>query len=357
MYIWKPLFPVVELRVVTGKIMDWFDEIPKIELHVHLEGAIPLESLFTLIQKYTTGRDVGDLETLKRKFEYKDFQQFLDLWSWKDEFLCEYEDFEYVSEQAALDMKGQNIRYAEMLFSPSAHKREEGLSITSLVESVRKGLAKVEGIEIRLIIDLVRNYSPEYEMQTLEEVKELRDLGVIGIGLGGSEHKYRPELFKDVFRQARKYGFHTNAHAGEAAGPESVWGAINVLRVDRIGHGTRAAEDVGLVNHILQNEIAIELCPVSNLRTHVVDSLSNHPIHDYFKSGHLISINTDDPEMFNTSLANEYRLLSKECGYSKKDICKLILSGIKSSWMDEEGKKNLIKTFEGFDEWLLQSDS
>jgi adenosine deaminase len=337
---------------VSGEMMDWFDTIPKVELHVHLEGAIPLESLFTLIHKYTDGREIADLEALKRKFQYKDFQHFIDLWSWKDEFLREYEDFEYISEQAALDMKGQNIRYAEMLFSPSAHKKEKGLSITSLVEAVRKGLDKVHGIDVKLIIDLVRNYLPEYERQTLEEVKELKSLGVTGIGLGGSEHKYGAEVFEEVFRLAQKYGFHTNAHAGEAAGPESIWGAINVLGVERIGHGTRAIEDDELMNHILHNNIAIELCPISNLRTHVVDSLSNHPIHDYFKSGHLISVNTDDPKMFNTSLANECRLLSTECGYSKKDICKLILGGIRSSWMSEEMKRDFIKTFESCDGWV-----
>jgi len=151
-------------------------------------------------------------------------------------------------------MAAQGIRYAEMFFSPSSFARR-GLAVQELTRSVRLGLSRVPGIEIVLIADLVRNFGPEEELVTLAKLKEAREFGVIGIGIGGSEHDFPPEPFKALYKQARTFGFRTNAHAGEAAGPESIWGAINELRAERIGHGTRAWEDPALVQHLIEHRM------------------------------------------------------------------------------------------------------
>jgi adenosine deaminase len=146
-------------------------------------------------------------------------------------------------------------------------------------------------------------------------------------------------------------GFFTNAHAGEVSGPQSVWEAIHQLQVDRIGHGTNIHEDPGLVEHIAENRIPIELCPMSNVRTGAVRSIKEHPIRNYFDRGLIISVNTDDPKMFNTILADEYRILTESCGFSKKDICKIILTGIRSSWQPEEKKNALVEKFQKEPSW------
>ncbi|UCH61949.1 MAG: adenosine deaminase [Fidelibacterota bacterium] len=325
--------------------MTWYEDLQKIELHVHLEGAIPHEALFDLVQKYGGDPSIPDVAALAKRFEYKDFPQFIEAWSWKNQFLREYEDFTHIAELTARDMAEQNIRYAEVFFSPSLFN-QYGLDVQELAYAVRKGLSRVPEIEIALIADLVRDYGPESEMTTLKALNEVKDCGVIGIGMGGSEHEYPPEPFELLYREARNMGFRTNAHAGEASGTQSVWGAINQLRVDRIGHGTRVHEDPELLDYIAENEIPIELCPMSNVRTGAVNSIREHPIRKYYEHGLIISVNTDDPKMFNTTLAEEYRLLVQKCGFSRREICEIILLGIRSSWLPEEKKNSLVKKFE-----------
>jgi len=330
--------------------MTWYDRVPKVELHVHLEGAIPHEALFALIQKYGGDPSVPDVPALAKRFEYKDFPQFIEAWSWQNQFLREYEDFTHVAELTARDMAKQSIRYAEAFFSPSLFVRR-GLAVQEVARAVRAGLSRVPEIEIALVADLVRDYGPESEMVTLAQVKEVKGLGIVGIGIGGSEHEYPPAPFKGLYEEARSIGFHTNAHAGEAAGPHSIWDAIRELGVERIGHGTRAWEDPELVEYLVDHRIPLEMCPISNVRTNVVGSLREHPIRRYFKAGMVVTVNTDDPKMFQTRLADEYRLLEQECGWTRAEICRLILSAIESSWLLDERKMSLAAEFRKDPAW------
>jgi adenosine deaminase len=158
------------------------------------------------------------------------------------------------------------------------------------------------------------------------------------VGIGGSEAEHPPEPFAPVFREARRLGFRTSAHAGEAAGPASIWGAIRALRVDRIGHGTRAWEDPSLVEYLAAHRVPLEMCPVSNVRTAVVRSLDEHPIRRYFEQGLVVTVNSDDPKMFGTSLAEEYRLLEERLDFSRDEIRALILQAVGSSWLPDEEK-------------------
>ena len=331
--------------------MSWFDSLPKVELHVHLEGAIPHAALWELIRKYGGDPSVPDLEALKRRFKYRDFSHFIKTWSWKNQFLREYEDFAFIAEVTAEDLAAQNIRYAEMFFSPSLFVRH-GLQVQRLAEAVRAGLGRVTGITVALVADLVRDYGPKPEARTLAQLHEVRDQGVIGIGIGGSETTFPPEPFEPVYREARRLGFHTNAHAGEAAGAKSIWGAIERLQVERIGHGTRAHEDPCLVQYLADMQIPLEMCPLSNVRTGVVDMLANHPIREYFKQGIAVTVNTDDPKMFDTSLAQEYRLLVEECGFSKREICRLIFAAVEACWLPSEQKQWLQRSFMKDPSWV-----
>lgn len=331
--------------------MTWYSRLPKVELHVHLEGAIPRGALFDLIQKYGGDPSLPDAAALAGRFQYKNFVQFIEAWSWKNQFLREYEDFSHIAEFTARDMAGQNIRYAEMFFSPSLFVRH-GLEVQELTHAVRIGLSRVPEIEVSLIADLVRDYGPESEMTILKRLNEVKGDGVIGIGLGGSEHEFPPEPFKSLYEEARLMDFHVSAHAGEAAGPESIWGTIRHLRVDRIGHGTRAHEDPELLTYLREHRTPLELCPVSNVCTGAVSTLSEHPIREYFERGLIISVNTDDPMMFGNTLDKEYELLVKECGFTRPEICRLILLGIESSWLPEARKKLLATTFEKEPSWV-----
>jgi adenosine deaminase len=323
---------------------DWFEKLPKAELHLHLEGAIPLDALWTLVRKYGGDPSVPDVHALEKKFRYRDFPHFIEIWVWKNGFLRESDDFTLIAEAVAQNLLHQNIRYAEAFFSPADFRRH-GLKPQEIAKAVRRGLDRVPGTRVALVADLVRDFGPENALATLSEVNETRDCGVIGIGIGGSEQNFPPELFEKVFEQARKLGFHTSAHAGEAAGPQSVWNAVSRLNVDRIGHGTRASEDKALLHFLAEKRIPVETCPLSNVRTGVVDSIGRHPVRLFYESGIRISVNTDDPAMFGNSLAEEYRLLETKLGFSRDEIRGIILETVSSSWLPENEKKLLADRF------------
>jgi adenosine deaminase len=324
----------------------WFDEIPKIELHVHLEGAIPYDALWELIQKYGGESTVPSHEALRSRFQYRDFPHFIETWVWKNQFLREYEDFTFIAEAVARDLTGQNVLYAEITFAPSdfTHPSYQ-LETQRLAEAIRGGLSKVPEIEVALIADLVRDRGLDNAAKNLAEVSEVRNLGIIGITIGGSEQNYPPEPFANIYERARQLSFHTSAHAGEAAGPESIWGAIKTLEVDRIGHGTRAIEDEHLVDYIAEHRIPIEIYLISNVKTRVFESIERHPVRHYFERGIPISINTDDPMMFGNSLPTEYYVLENNLGFSRKEIQTTILQAIEASWLPEDKKQELLKAF------------
>ncbi|MBN2002716.1 MAG: adenosine deaminase [Anaerolineae bacterium] len=319
---------------------SWYTQIPKVELHLHLEGAIPLEALWTLVRKYGGDAVVADIAALRQKFVFRDFPHFIETWIWKNQFLRSYDDFTFIAEAVARDLAGQNILYAETFYSPWEYG-EIGLTPQSITTAIRAGLDRVPDVEVALVADLVRDAGPEEAAVTLEQVAEVKSLGVVGIGIGGSEYDAPPEPFAAVYERARALGFHTSAHAGEAAGAESVWGALRVLHAERIGHGTRAEEDPALLDYLVEHQIPLEMCPISNVCTNVVPSLDAHPIRRYFERGILITVNTDDPLMFNNTLAGEYQQLEARLGFNRNDIRQIIANGIHASWLPEDGKARL----------------
>jgi len=292
----------------------WFNKVPKVELHLHLEGALPHDALWNLVQKYGGESSLPNLQAFIEKFNYRDFPHFIETWEWKNQFIREYEDFAFISEAVARDLARQNILYAETIFSPSDFARH-GLETQKLAEAIRTGLSKVPEVEIALIADLVRDRGLENAAKNLAEVNEVKSLGIVGITIGGSEQDYPPEPFADIYEKARQLGFHTSAHAGEASGPESIWGAVKSLKVERLGHGTRAFEDDSLVDYLAEHKIPLEICLISNVRTRVVESTEKHPVRRYFDRGIPISINTDDPKMFGNSLSEEYQMLETKLGF------------------------------------------
>lgn len=323
-----------------GSNEDWFDLVPKVELHLHLEGAIPLPALWELVGKYGGRDEVPTLAALRERFRYRDFPHFIDTWIWKNRFLRELDDFTFIAGAVARHLRAQRIRYAEVFYSPPDFARHE-LGVGDLTVAVRKGLDRVDGIEIRLIADLVRDFGPEQGARTLEAVAEVRDQGVIGVGIGGSEQAHPPAPFAAVYERARALGLRTSAHAGEAAGADSVWSALRDLKVDRIGHGTRAAEDPALLDHLAEIGVPLEMCPISNVRTGVVPDLAAHPIRDYLARGLVVTVNTDDPAMFQTSLAHEYRELCRVHGLTRDQIRALIDSAVQASWLPDQDRAAL----------------
>ncbi|MFC1784167.1 adenosine deaminase [Candidatus Neomarinimicrobiota bacterium] len=324
--------------VSNKKINSFIRYLPKVELHLHLEGAIPLDALLQLIEKYQ-GNNYITISDLEKKFTYTNFVHFINTWYWKNSFIREYEDYQFIAEHVALSLAEQNILYAEIYFSPSDFGKKDSLP-QEITYAIRKGLNKhSEKIKISLIADLVRN--EEDKLPQLKQILEAKDQGIVGIGLGGKEKEFPPCLFTNVYREAKREGLRTTCHAGEAAGPDYIWQAIKDLNVDRIGHGTNAYQDSELVQYLIDNQIPVEMCPISNVKTNVVKSIGEHPICQFYKKGMLVSVNTDDPKMFGTSLENEYISLLETFNLDLSDIYQLSKNSIKSAWCSENTKYEL----------------
>ncbi len=316
----------------------WLAGLPKAEIHLHLEGAIPLSTLWKLMEKYGGDPEVPDMEALSRRFVYRDFPHFISTWIWKNRFLREYEDFTLIAEGVARELVSQNVKYAEVFYSPPEFQAL-GLSIQGITTAIRKGLERVPQARIALITDLVRDLGPEEGARTLAKALEVRDQGVIGIGIGGMEKEHPAGLFTAVYAQARRAGLHVTAHAGEADGASSVRAAVEKLEAERIGHGTRAFEDPSLVELLARRRIPLEMCPISNLRTGAVARLEDHPIRRYFLAGIPVTVNTDDPAMFSTSLVEELYTLRTVLGFSREEVLQVVKNGFACSWAPAEIKE------------------
>jgi adenosine deaminase len=328
---------------MDSKVVNFINGLPKVELHNHLEGAIPVETLWELVKKYNGDKKLGNIANLRERFKYKDFHHFLDTWIWKDQFIRDYEDCTFFADAVAEDLKSQNIKYAELHFTPVGFLAK-GLTTSRVVEAIKKGFANHgDDITLNLIADLCRNCDLETVESVLGEIIEMQEPCVLGVGIGGDERNYPPQIFSNSFAKAKKQGLKVTIHAGEAAGAESIWGAIKDLKADRIGHGTRAYEDPKLLDYLKETQLPIEMCPLSNLCTRVVEKISKHPIKRFFEMGLNVSVNTDDPKMFNNSLSEEYSVLITEFGFGLNDIKQIINNTIGAAWCQESLKVELIK--------------
>ena len=323
----------------------WLAGLPKAELHLHLEGAIPLPALFGLVEAAGGDPAVPTVEALRDRLVYPDFPAFIDAWIWKNGFLRTYDDFTFIAEAVAKDLARQNVRYAELFFSPSRFA-DRGLEPARLAAAIRSGFARAPETTLYLIADLVRDDGPERARVTLAEVVEVAaEAGILGVGIGGSEHLFPPEPFAPVYEAARKAGLRTSAHAGEAAGAASVRGAVETLRVDRVGHALRAEEDEAAIDLLARRNVVLELCPLSNLATGVIDRIEDHPVRRYWERGLNITVNTDDPGMFHNSLAGEYAVLMDVFGFSRTEIRKLAAAALEGAWCGPEEKAGLRPLF------------
>lgn len=323
--------------------------MPKVELHLHLEGAFTFEFLFDLIKKYNED-EVKSIDELKQKFIFKDFQHFIEMWFWKNKFFRTAEDFEESTYQTIKNLSLQNVIYAEVFFSPWDFKLS-GLTVEAITEATISGIRKAESeypIKCGLIVDIVRDHGSDTAMNRLNQITPYLNKGIIGLGLGGNESDFPASDFRKVFREARKRGFRLTAHAGEAAGPESVWSALLDLEAERIGHGVRAIEDPRLVDYLVEKKIPLEVCITSNIKTKVFPSIQNHPFNTFFKKDVKVTINSDDPPMFGSDITNELELICSEYNYSYNELEKLTSTAVDVSFLSNNEKKNysnLIKSF------------
>jgi adenosine deaminase len=334
-------------RNQDGQLRTLLRKVPKVEIHLHLEGAIPVDTLYHLsqVKGETSVKDPGDV---RKRLVYSDFNEFLRVWYWMNSMIQKEEDFEDIAYSVLRNLSKQGVVYVEAFYSPGDY-RPQNLSPIGITENILRGKRRAQhdfGIRCQLIVDLIRNLGPTYGRGLLNDLEGYLGRGLIGIGLGGSEAEYPADDYSSVYALARNRGYRVTAHAGEAAGAASIWAAVKRLHVERIGHGLRAYEDPKLVSYLKKRRIPLEVCVTSNVKTRVCASLARHPVRRYFEAGLMVTANSDDPTFFGTDITEEYLTLVRSFRFSPKEMRQIALNAVASSFLPDRAKEQMRHQFE-----------
>ncbi len=319
-------------------------DFPKTEIHLHIEGLVTSNSIWALIEKHNLDLGISSKEELEQRFKIRSLTEFIDLFiNIIQACFLEEQDLAYLVDDAEAYLLENNVRYAEIFVAPTK-LLQNGIDFSQLIDRLDKGAKRIakKGITVRYIVDVSRGFGVENAMRNLELTLKHRKDSVIGLGLGGAEQAGPAREYQPVFAKAREAGLHVVAHAGEDVGPESIWETVKLLEVERIGHGTSAILDRGLMRHIRDRRIPLEICPTSNLYTRkYATTLKDHPIRPFFDFGIFVTVNTDDPTLFGVSLYEEYERLIDAEVFSLPEIVQIIRNGIFATFLSEAEKKNL----------------
>jgi aminodeoxyfutalosine deaminase len=328
-------------------LLTFARRIPKAELHVHLEGSIRPATLLQLAARNGIRLPASDERGLREFYRFRDFAHFVEVYVAVSRCLRTPDDYRLVAYEFGAEMARQNTRYAEATFTMSTNMRLTGLPWQEILAGLNEGRRQAHTqfrVDWRWVFDICRD-NPDTQTTILEIALEAREDGVVALGLGGSEALFPPDLFSATFERARQAGLPRVPHAGETAGPASIWTALRALHADRIGHGVRAAEDARLVRHLRDAQIPLEICPTSNIRLGVYRDYASHPLRHLWEQGLLITVNSDDPPMFGTDLVREYELLVTEFGFDAGMIEQVSLNGVRAALLTPGEKAQLEAVF------------
>jgi adenosine deaminase len=332
-------------RTISPALDAFITRLPKVELHLHLEGSITPATLLRIARRNNVDIPARDEAGVAQLFNYQNFHEFLTVFMALARSLIRGEDFEDIAYELGLHLADQNALYAEVMISPALYFMR-GLDMDELVQGAAAGFARAErerGTRVALAFDYGRQFGIDLAWEILQVAIRNRSRGVVAWSIGGDEVNNPPELFAELFAAARQAGLRLMAHAGEVAGPPSVWGAVDALGCERLGHGIRSVDDPALLTHLRQRAVTLDVSPTSNVRTGAVASVAAHPLRRLFDTGINVTVNTDDPTFFSTTLNDEYRLAASAFGFSADDLAKLALNGVRATFLSEAEQMALLR--------------
>ena len=319
--------------------------LPKAELHLHLEGTIAPSTLLELRRRHKMAD--ANLAACEALYQYKDFQGFLMAFKAVTEHLRTAEDYELITYRLMERLQAENVLHAEVFVSVGVclWRSQDFAALFEGMEHGRERGSRDFGVSLLWIFDAVRQFGAEAAQRVAEVAVQFRDRNVVAFGIGGDEARGAPELFRDVYGYAATQGLHLTAHGGETTPPESIWGALN-LGAERIGHGLTAGQDSELMEELAQRQIPLEICITSNVLTGACPRLDDHPVRQYFDQGLMLTLNTDDPEMFRTSLNREYAIAQKTFGFTEEQLRELARNSFEASFLPAEHKVKMLDLFD-----------
>nr|MBF0685349.1 adenosine deaminase [Pseudomonas sp.] len=303
---------------------DWLNALPKAELHLHLEGSLEPELLFSLAERNKIALPWSDVETLRSAYAFSNLQEFLDLYYRGADVLRTEQDFYDLTWAYLKKCEEQNVVHTEPFFDPQTHT-DRGIPFEVAMRGISDALAdgrELLGISSGLILSFLRHLPEEAAFQTLEQAMPFRD-AFFAVGLDSSEVGHPPSKFERVFAKARAEGFLAVAHAGEEGPPEYVWEALDLLKVSRIDHGVRAAEDPRLIARLVEEQIPLTVCPLSNTKLRVFDDMRQHNILQLLEQGVKVTVNSDDPAYFGGYVTENFMALHESLGMTEQQARRL----------------------------------
>ena len=330
-------------------IEAFITQMPKVELHVHLEGSVRPETLLKLAKRHQVPLPADDILGLRKWYTFRDFDHFIEIYMTISSCLRTAEDIELIAREFLIGQAGQNILYSEVTFTPFNQYANNQLGFHEQMDAVNRARAWAEkelSVRMGVIMDIPRIFPPEDDLTVAEWAIERYGDGLIALGLGGPEVDNPPEKYQAAFDKVRAAGIPCILHAGETVGPPSIWSAIRIADTKRIGHGVRAIEDPELVEYLRETQIPLEVCLTSNIRLKVYPSMEEHSLPELMAQGLYVTINSDDPPMFNTTLTNEYLVGCKTFGWDMEMIQRLVLNAVDVTLLPEQERREIRRSFE-----------
>jgi len=330
-------------------VEKFIEDLPKVELHLHIEGSLEPELMFALAQRNNIQIPFATVEDVRKAYDFSNLQDFLDIYYQGMNVLQTEQDFYDLTWAYLERVARQNVLHVEIFFDPQGHT-ERGVAFETVLNGITRALddgrSKLS-VSSFLIMCFLRHLSEEDAMKTLQQALPYKK-HILGVGLDSSEKGHPPSKFKNVFAEAKKNGFLIMAHAGEEGPPEYVWEALDVLKVDRIDHGNRSLEDERLVQRLVENGTALTVCPLSNLKLCVVKDMRDHPLKRMLQLGLKATINSDDPAYFGGYMNENFKAVTAALDLDKTDLLTLSRNSIHASFLDQPGKEALLAKLDAY---------
>jgi len=317
--------------------------IPKAELHLHLEGSFEPELMFEIAKRNNITLPYDSIESVKAAYKFNNLQEFLDIYYAGAQVLLYEQDFFDLTWAYLTKVHSENVVHAEVFFDPQTHT-ERGVAFDIVINGIHRALEKAKtdlNISYKLIMSYLRHLSEEAAFETLEASLPFKDI-IDGIGLDSSEMGNPPSKFKEVFKASAKQGYKLVAHAGEEGPADYIWEALDILKVVRIDHGNRCLTDEALVKRLVDEKIALTLCPTSNVALKVIQKMNEHPVAKMLEKGIIATIHSDDPAYFGGYMNENYYQTAKALNLSLGQIQQLAINAFEASWMSTAEKVNRI---------------
>jgi len=327
---------------VSVATADWLNRLPKIELHLHIEGSLEPKLMFELAKRNNIDLPFSSVDEIRDAYEFNNLQDFLDIYYQGADVLQTEQDFYDLTWAYLKKCQQQNVIHVEPFFDPQTHT-DRGIAFETVISGISRALNDGQqklAISSQLIMCFLRHLSEDAAFETLKQAQAFTDK-IIAVGLDSSELGHPPEKFSRVFSAARDMGLRSVAHAGEEGPPEYIWTAIGDLKVSRIDHGVRATEDAELMLHLKNSKIPLTVCPLSNIKLCVFEDMSKHNILNMLEQGVCVTVNSDDPAYFGGYMTENFIALADSLKLSEIQAKQLVMNSIEASFTDVARKQEM----------------